>query len=185
MGIDDLYLFSGQGFSAVGSGNHCGCPKPPDHNAGQTVLSCSQGKKHLASGCNGVWQSTWHSQSSTKVSAWSQQSQPVCMCWDHCAACFFWLQALGMCRKMRRRRRTKSRAQGDRTLGSGSGWLQLLSSGPSLSGWISLHWPLVWNQNNTSLTIRHCVETKNIRYKHTEGVCGKMWEWMCGCLWSH
>lgn len=151
-----FYLFWVLGFSAVGFGNHCGCLKQLDHNAGQRVLGCSQGQQHLVSGHNGAGHGTWHSQSLTEVSARSQQSQPVCMCWDHwvcwrCAACFFWLRALGTwMQKRRRKRMMKGRVQGARTLGSGFGWLQALSSGLSLSRWISSHCPMVWNKNNTS-----------------------------------
>lgn len=169
MDICDCYLFWVQGFSAVGFGNYCECLRRPDHNVGRPVLGCSRGQKRLVSGRNGAWHSTWHSQSSTEVSAWSQQSQPVCMCWDHrgcrrCAACFFWLLAPGTWRQRRRRTRRRmmmrSRVQGARALGSGFGWLQALSSGPSLSGWISSHWPLVWNKNNKSLRVRYHMDSR-------------------------
>lgn len=82
-------LFEVEGFSTACSENHPQSRRQLSHNAAREVLSRSQVQKHLVSGCNGAWQNTWHTQSSTKVSAWSQQSQPVCMRWDHCAACFF------------------------------------------------------------------------------------------------
>ena len=78
-----FYLFWVWGFWAVGFENHRGFLEKPDRSAGQAVLGCSGKKKHLVPGRNGAWHGTWHSQSSTEEEAWSQQSQPFCMCWDH------------------------------------------------------------------------------------------------------